>query len=139
MESKIIIAGLVAIAFVGGSIMTGIIAFGDDDEPGGSGTLTVIDRESETISIERGSFGSVAVFCEPGEIATGGGFHTTGDGFPFIVINAPEPPNGWEVGIGNNEPCPECGDTITVEAIVMCATLDGGVGGNGDDDDDDDD
>ena len=97
MESKIIITGLIAIAFVGGSIMTGIIAFGDDDEPGGSGTLTVIDRESDIISIEPGEVGDAIAFCEAGEIVTGGGFDVpTGMGFPFIDFSGPEFENGLD-------------------------------------------
>ena len=91
------------------------------------------------------------VFCELDEIVTGGGFDVpTGAGFPFIDFSGPEFENGlegWGVTVFNNEPCecvnctppiPACSETLTVRAIAMCATLDGGVG-NGDDDDDDDD
>ena len=150
------IVPIIASILILGIIAYSPISFANDDDdngsPGGSVTLTVIDRESETISIPRGTFGLVSVFCQAGEIATGGGFEVpTGAGFPFIDINVPEFSNGldgWEVGVFNNEPCEcvdctppidACGATITVRAIVMCATLDGGVGGNGDDDNDDDD
>ena len=92
----------------------------------GSGILTVVDRESNTISIAPGAFGSVSVFCQAGEIATGGGFDVpTGDGFPFIDFSGPEIPNGWGVDVFNNEPCSPvgCSETITVKAIVMCTKL----------------
>ena len=139
------IVPIIASILILGIIAYSPISFANDDDdngsPGGSVTLTVVDRVSSVVSVDPDSFGQTEVFCQAGEVVTGGGFHVDGDGFPLVVFSDIEPPNGWDVGVFNLDPClavggSSCGETITFTATVMCATLDGGVGGNGDDDDD---
>ena len=92
----------------------------------GSGTLSVVERTSNTINITPGNFGEVDIQCQSGELVTGGGFEVpTGAGFPFIDFSGPEAPNGWGVGVFNNDPCEpgSCSETITVFAVAMCTKI----------------
>ena len=136
----------ISVVLIAGTLAVNPIAIADDDDdsPGGSVTLDVVERDSGPVNVAPDSFEETEVQCQAGEIVTGGGFHIDGGpGFPLVTFSDLEDPNGWGVGVFNLDPClaagnPGCSQAFTVSATVVCATLDGGVG-NGDDDDDEED
>ncbi len=117
-----------------GKAMTGIL-FEDDDEitnilcgaqlqgpPGPAGTsITYVNNEQISLGSGKGVAG-LAVFCDDGDIATGGGFN--GLGFDMNVITN-EPivtdsisPTGWQVSSLN-----EGNKDLTITAYVVCADI----------------
>ena len=88
-----------------------------------SDTLTVIKRESSSLSIGSGQSGSRTASCLQGETVTGGGFENVSlTGFPIIDYIGPQVTNnvvtGWRVNIFNDG-----FDSVTFKSIVMCAKL----------------
>ena len=89
----------------------------------GSGTLTVVHRESNTVNIASGQSAIISASCLQGEVVTGGGFENTSlSGAPIIDFDGPKVTTnvvtGWSVNIFNDGIA-----SMTAKVFVMCAKL----------------
>ncbi len=98
-------------------------------DPGPSGATKVVSREGAFTSINPDQFGTAAVECSPGEVATGGGIDLdNGSGLDMRPIrsrpalNAANQPTGWQVRALNADSDGDNADTISLRAYVVCAS-----------------
>jgi hypothetical protein len=98
---------------------------GEPGEPGESG-LTYTWTYEEPLTTTAGQVSSKRVECDPGEVATGGGYveginpyidiYASYPGYPDLSPSD-EPPTGWTVIAKNNHPSAD----ILIRVFVVCA------------------
>jgi len=117
-----------------GKAMTGIL-FEDDDEiidviceaqvegpPGPVGaSITYVNNEQISLASGQGVVG-LAVFCDDGDIATGGGFNGLSFGMEVFtnepIVTDSISPTGWRVSSQNTG-----NKDLTITAYVVCADI----------------
>jgi len=94
----------------------------DDIAAGGALFLKTIERTGSSVNVSGVNDASATVDCIGSEVATGGGFHEITDQNPVIFESQARfttgVATGWEIGFFSSN-----GNTVTMEATVICATL----------------
>ena len=84
--------------------------------------LKTVERTGSSVMVSGVNDGFATVDCMGSEIATGGGFHEITEEDPIVFESQARLTSGvvtgWEIGFFSSN-----GNTVTMEATVICATL----------------
>ncbi len=94
----------------------------DDNAVGGALFIKTVERIGSQVSTVSDNDADAIVDCVGSEVATGGGFHEITEENPVVFASTPRLtsgiPTGWEIGFFSSD-----GNTVTIQATVICATL----------------
>lgn len=90
---------------------------GDKGDPGATNVTARLGPGSPLV--DAGEFTSDTALCEPGEVATGGGYFLTGNAtWARVYNNTSQDTTGWSVSVANDD---DASASVGVRARVTCA------------------